>query len=196
MWTRRRTFGLALSAAVALLAAHAAETVYFPPGTQNWYPKHLAAMGEPSLFEQSTNQTIEQYRFLWLRTFHKPIAIRVCKGDERITLRVVRLSGMGGYDPGKIEHDETFTVTAEQWDGMLKLLAKASFWNTPAEDRASFGNDGSQWILEGQAHGKYHVIDRWTPDNDREKRKMDGFVACCRYFISLSKLQIPKDEDY
>ncbi len=132
---RRYVFALMLVVAASLTKMHAAEMVYFPKGAEHWYPKHLEAMKEPSLFQQSTNKSIEQYRFLWLRTFHKPIAVRVRKESAGITLRVIRLSGAGGYDPGRIEHEESFALTADQWEGLLKVLDKASFWNLPTAEK-------------------------------------------------------------
>jgi len=194
--TRRHTLTLVLIVAASLLMTHAAETVYFPKGTEQWYPKHLEAMKEPSLFQQSTNKAVEQYRFLWLRTFHKPIAVRVRKDSAGITLRVIRLTGAGGYDPGRIEHEESFALTGDQWDHFLKLLSESSFWNTPRAEKDSGGLDGSQWILEGQAAGRYHLVDRWTPSSDGEKRHLESFVACCRNLLTLSKQQIPKKDDY
>ena len=191
----KTTLAILLAAALSSLAVHAADTVYFPKGAENWYPKHLEAMKEPSLFEQSTNTAVEQYRFLWLRTFHKPIAVRVRKDSAGITLRVVRLSGAGGYNPGKIERDETFALSTKQWDDFVKLLAKASFWDVPSDEKQS-GNDGAQWVLEGQEAGKYHHVDRWTPSMNREKRKLKNFESCCRYLLKLSKEKIPKDDDY
>lgn len=193
---RRYAFALMLVVAASLTKTHAAEMVYFPKGAEHWYPKHLEAMKEPSLFQQSTNKSIEQYRFLWLRTFHKPIAVRVWKESTGITLRVVRLSGAGGYDPGKIEHEESFALTADQWKELLKLLRKSSFWDLPTAEKNAGGYDGSQWILEGQAAGKYHVVDRWTPSFDGENRHLESFVACCRYLLTLSKQEIPKKDDY
>ncbi len=185
-----------LVVAASLLMTHAAETVYFPKGAERWYPKHLEAMKEPSLFQQSTNKAVEQYRFLWLRTFHKPIAVRVRKDSAGITLRVIRLSGAGGYDPGKIDHEGSFALTADQWNRFLKLLSESSFWDTPSAEKDLGGLDGSQWVLEGQAAGRYHVVDRWTPSSHGEKRHLEGFVACCRYLLMLSKQEIAKKDDY
>ena len=192
----RHLFAFMLTLMLPTWIVYAADTVYFPKGAEHWYPKYLEAMKEPSLYEQRTNNTIEQYRFLWLRTFHKPIAIRVRKDNAGITLRVVRLSGAGGYDPGKIEHDESCALTAAQWDELLKLLGKASFWGTPTVENYSAGFDGSQWILEGQSAGKYHVVDRWTPSAENDQRHLDRFVICCRYLLTLSKQEIPKKDDY
>lgn len=194
--TRGRLFAVMLALVIPAWIACAADAVYFPSGAEHWYPKHLKAMKEPSLYEQRTNDTVEQYRFLWLRTFHKPIAVRVRKDNVGITLRVVQLTGAGGYDPGKIEHDESIALTPAQWDKLLKLLHKASFWDTPATENYPGGFDGSQWILEGQSAGKYHVVDRWTPSADANQRHLDNFVACCRYLLTLSKQKIPTKEYY
>lgn len=110
----RYVLAVMLMLAASLLTAHAGETVYFPKGAENWYPKHLAAMKEPSLFEQSTKKLVQQYRFLWLRTFHKPIAVRIRKDSEGITLRVVRLSGAGSYFEHKIGPCKSTTCNARQ----------------------------------------------------------------------------------
>lgn len=191
--THRHLFALLLAVIASLLTIHAADTVYFPKGAERWYPKHLKAMKEPSLYQQSTNKTVEQYRFLWLRTFHKPIAVRISKTDAGMTLRVIRLSGAGGYEPGRIEHDESFSLTADQWADFLKLLDKTSFWDLPTAEKNIGGTDGSRWILEGQTAGKYHVVDRWTPGGNQD---MESYVACCRYLLKLSKQEVPKKDDY
>jgi hypothetical protein len=193
--TFRHTFALILTILAIPLLAPAADTVYFPKGSEHWYPKHLEAMREPSLFQDSTNKDMEQYRFLWLRTSHKPIAVRVWKNTSGITLRVVRLSGMAGYDPGKIEFDASFALTVDQWNAFLKLLLKSSFWDMPNAEKDAAGYDGSQWILEGQAAGKYPVVDRWTPSSGGD-RHLENFVGCCHYLLTLAKLEIPKKENY
>ncbi|MEY2407681.1 MAG: hypothetical protein QOF48_351 [Verrucomicrobiota bacterium] len=176
----------------------AADTAFFPAGAvkaAGWYSRTLQSMTEHLLYQQSTNKTVEQYRFLWLRTFHKPIAVRIWKDSAGITLRVIRLSGTGGNDPGKIERDESFALTADQWKGFLKLLEKSSFWASPVTDRSWRYRDGSVWVLEGQAGGNYHVLDHQslTPDDGRH---LEDFVLCCRYVLSLSKEHVPKNEDY
>jgi len=187
-------FFLALALFTLPLLARA-ETTYFPKGNEGWYSQHLAAMQEPSLFQDRTNQAVEQYRFLWLRTFHKPIAVRIWKDNQAIHLRVIRLSGKGGYDPGKIEQDTTTTLTDEQWKTFLDLLQKSGFWDMPSKKVDEAGYDGAQWILEGQASGKYRVVDRWSPASD-DHRHLENYVACCRYLLTLARLEIPKSEDY
>lgn len=192
----RDVSALFLAFAVLMTTTHAAEVVYFPKGAEQLYAKYLAAMKEPSLFQQSTNKSVEQYRFLWLRTFDEPIAVRIRRDRAEVTLRLVRLSGAGGYDPGKIEHEESSALTRTQWDGLLKTLKKPSFWKLPTVEKYESGYDGSRWILEGHAAGKYHVVDRWTPSADTKKRHLAAFVASCGYLLALSKQEIPEKEDY
>jgi hypothetical protein len=147
-------------------------------------------MKEPSLFERDEKATREEYRFLWLRTFHKPIAIRIWGEGSAAQMRVVRLSGAGGYEPGHIESDTTTKIMPEDWRRFRDCIAKAQFWQMPTkESPEELGFDGSQWILEGRDAAKYHVVDRWTP-------RGDSYADCCRSLITLAKLQIPKDEFY
>jgi hypothetical protein len=169
---------------------------YYPKEVESYYPEFLAAMNEPSIYGLHLDKNTEKYRFLWLRTFHKPIAIRVWKDHTGISLRIVRLSGKGGYKTGHIERDESFALTPAQWSGFLKLLDEAAFWDMPSVNRDVAFADGSQWILEGKVGDKYHVVDRKCPLDDSGKRHLDSFVACCRYLLKLSGEEIPVKENY
>src|SRR5215468_3618237 len=84
---------------------------YFPVGTfgprnsdlfvREWYSNHLVAMGELSL-SCGVLQDTETYRFLWLRTFHNPVAVRVFRRGDDYDLEGVILDGAGGYNPGHV----------------------------------------------------------------------------------------------
>lgn len=72
---------------------------YFPTDAVSkfqteWYSKHLAAMKEASLYA-SENDAVESYRFLWLRSFHHPVAVRIWKTetDQFISLNALTLAG-------------------------------------------------------------------------------------------------------
>jgi len=186
----------AIILAVALFATQAVGVEYFPKEVESYCPEFLAAMKEPSIYGLHLDKTTETYRFLWLRTFHKPITIRVWKDHKGITLRIVRLSGKGGYKTGQIEYDKAFALTSEQWDGLLHLLNEAAFWEMPSVNRDVTFADGSLWIFEGKARDKYHVVDRACPLDDSKKRHLDSFVACCRYLLKLSGEEISAKEDY
>lgn len=133
---------------------------------ERWYVKHLQAMAEPSLWEQSKNDSKESYRFLWLRTFDHPVAIRLTlakDGSAQLTFKI--LSGAGGYEPGHLIRNRSSHVSKEAVDHFVGLLNEADFWNSPAEEsKDGIVLDGAQWIIEGAKNGQYHVVDRWSPD--------------------------------
>ncbi len=170
---------------------------YFPKGvfgddekgpmkdfTARWYAADLRAMREPSLFEASKNKSMIAYRFLWLRTFHHPIAIRLKilpDGTGFLTGKVT--SGAGGYAPGAVTWNKSYEVTESDVQEFLKLLQKAEFWTSPTVVSVG-GNDGAEWVVEGVKKGSYHVTDRWSPTNT-------DYSAMCLFLLSLSKIQVP-----
>ncbi len=180
-----------LSTCVLLLVfvvSSAAQTQYFPDrafcgshetGTcERWYTKHLRVMREPSLWELSKETSKQSYRFLWLRTFHHPVSVRLeIEKDGTAQLFVKALSGQGGYDPGHTILNRNIKVPKDAVDHFLQLLQKADFWNLPTEQASNVvGVDGAQWIMEGVLGGQYHVVDRWSPD-DGPFRKAALFLA-------------------
>jgi len=123
-------------------------------------------MREPSLWDLSKSTSAESYRFLWLRTFHHPVSARLdVAGDGAGELVVKVLSGAGGYNPGHLIQNRRIKVSKESVDHFLELLNKADFWNVPTEpELGGVGCDGAQWIIEAAKGGRYHVVDRWSPE--------------------------------
>jgi hypothetical protein len=155
----------------------------------DWYGKHLRAMNEKSLLETSAGQ--EVYRFLWLRTFHHPVFVRVERRQNEIKLFTKELNGAGGYDPGKIMREGSRNLDQTEWCEFLKLLRQADYWNLPTDAGENNGNDGSQWILEGVRENRYHVVDHWTPTKGE-------YREAGLYLLRLAGVEIDKlgDELY
>ncbi|HEX6185153.1 MAG TPA: hypothetical protein VFZ44_14800 [Pyrinomonadaceae bacterium] len=163
---------------------------YFPQGAfstnewgdkfrADWYSEHLSAMKEKP-FYYPDNSEAESYRFLWLRSFHRPVAVRVWSvGCERfVTLK--EMSGAGGYEPGQLLVDRTRKLSQDEWDEFTRLLEQTCYWELPTTDER-LGNDGAHWILEGVRAGRYHVVDRWTPEGG-------SYREACLYALKLSGL--------
>jgi hypothetical protein len=130
---------------------------------RRWYSKHLRAMSEPSLSCGALAEA-EVYRFLWLRTFHRPIAIRVARTITGTTLVGIELTGAGGYEPGAVAQRVQRAVSTGEWESLTKALGAIDFWRAPTEVALpGEGLDGSQWIIEGRRGGQYHLVDRWSP---------------------------------
>jgi hypothetical protein len=150
---------------------------YFPSGvlgeTQeshkfsvDWYSKHLTALQEPSLWELSKQDAkAHVYRFLWLRSFDHPVAIRLAvKPDGTGLLTTKMTSGQGGHEPGRLIRIRIARSSQQQTQWFLDRIEEANFWKLPSREELGVALDGAQWIFEALKDGKYHIVDRWSPD--------------------------------
>jgi hypothetical protein len=148
---------------------------YFPKGAldpsrpkidgflRGWYSKYLRAMLEPSLSCGARPDGFA-YRFLWLRSFHHPIAMRVEKNGSSVTLNAVELDGTGGNAPGRIVKSVQRELSSAEQGEFLAKLDRVDFWKL-RKNEERFGLDGAQWILEGAENGQYRVVERWSPES-------------------------------
>lgn len=199
--------------ALSLLATNVGEDRYFPDGSlgddpekhqsvHERYARMLKAFDEPSLMKAVENDDVKNrsiYRFTWLRSFHKPISIRLVKGDT-ITLTAKVLDGKGGYDPGKLATNVTVQISLEQFTRFESLLADADYrflsprvtdagdWIWSPEDKSwrrvyGSGIDGAEWILESCSEDSYFFVQRWSPSKSR-------FGKACLYLVELSEVKV------
>lgn len=156
---------------------------YFPTdavseGRAEWYSKHLAAMKEESLYV-SDNNAVESYRFVWLRSFHHPVAVRIWKTETDHFITLKETSGAGGYEPGQLVLDQTRKLERGEWDAFVHRLDDMCYWNLPTNDPDFGGPDGAQWILEGVRGDRYHMVDRYTPQTG-------SYREACVYALTLA----------
>ncbi|SRR6266404_917878 len=142
----------------------------------------LAEMNEPSVLLLPACVD-EAYRFLWLRSFRTPVAIRIWRVSDKYRL-VSKQSNVNGQNEFSVNRE----LTRAEWESVLELLRKASFWDMPTLKEPFGGNDGADWVLEGSKAGHYHVVDRWSP-SDRSYR------AACVFIARISGLPI-KEMDF
>jgi hypothetical protein len=193
---------VALSLASGLLPAQQ----YFPPGVldgnpdrnqskANWYSRDLRALHEPSLWELSRRDpNAEVYRFLWLRSFHHPIAVRVVvrmNGSGWIHARMT--TGKGGNQPGGTSRYSVSWLRKGLTQSFLGAVGSAGFWSLPTlpdADENTAGLDGAQWIIEGIRGGQYRIVDRWSPAVGDPVREV-GLLA-----LKLARFRIRPAEVY
>ena len=151
-----------------------------------WYGGVLQPMDEPSLWlASSATPSRESWRFMWLRTWGHPVAIRFDVDGSGATMRYVELDGKAGYQPGKMVIDRARHVTSAEWAGVAAAIAKTGFWSLPTRSTDS-GFDGLEWVIEGTAGGRYHVTDRWTPSEDAAGRGLVDYQAACKAAFDLA----------
>jgi hypothetical protein len=130
-------------------------------------------MNEPTIATGLSDDR-DVFRFLWLRSFHRSVAVRIEKTGTSITLVAKELSGAGGYEPGAIARTDTREFAASEWNELRRLVDRADFWKMPTSTR-DLGLDGAEWVLEGRASGVYHVVERWRPERG-EYREIGLFL--------------------
>ena len=166
---------------------------YFPTNsfkfdqfTQSWYGGFLDVLDNVNLVNITGKNAI---RFLCLRTFHKPFSIKIIWGKDDYPLLEFNLSnGSGGYSFGNIIKNTKKNVNSESINELLKMLDNNNFYNQPTigsmpEGIISF--DGSNWIIEVNINGNYHVLERGTGTIGRNVANEIG-----NYLIELSGEEI------
>lgn len=154
----------------------------------DWYSRHLEAMNELPLAALENED--ESYRFLWLRSFHRPVAVHVWRTGERHFMVVKRVNGQGGYDPGVFDLYWARPLSENDWNAFMLHLEHSQYWLMPTKEYSGMF-DGAQWIMEGYREGRYHVVDRQSPDSG-------AYRDACMYLLRQSGLlaEIPADEVY
>jgi len=164
-----------LLATVCLAAVASTQLKYFPDGTLDpdperaarrvkWYSDELTQLKEPSLLEPQVGASAESDRFLWLRSFHADMCIRLDvngDGTSRVTTKITADKPA----TGKAKTTRVTQVTKEQTASFLAIVDQNGFWKLLTFDSYR-GLDGTVWIIEGTKGGTYHVVDRWTPKDE------------------------------
>lgn len=145
--------------------------------TEEGFAMTLRKMREPSLFSRAMSGQ-EAYRFIWIRSFHPPLAVRIVRAPAGILLAVRETEGTGQYPSGADADLQIRELSPAQWHCLKALLVATRFWDMPSTDKSG-GLDGAEWIVEGIHNGKYHIVERWSPYPD------DPFRALSWYFMQL-----------
>lgn len=148
-----------------------------------------ARFKEPAVLP-TTGTGTEVYRLTVRPTFLKPVSIRIETRGARHVVVAKRLSGAGGYNPGRLQRETRRTLKREEWGQLLALLEAASFWTLPYDDPLAKpdaqGNericlDGSRWTVEGVRRGQYHAVNRYCSE-------VQSFDALVYFIASVSGL--------
>ena len=211
-------FGFA-SAGLVLADEPGKRTLYFPAGVfdhradrNEWSDRRfsdaLTAMKEPSLWarsQQNDEKTGQAYRFLWLRSFDRPVAIRVeNNGPGEIRLFTKVLDGHDG--DGDLAIEQTKALSEDQWIGLVKRVSVAGYWgmatsqpiwNYNEEGQISLLGmmDGADWVLEGKVFDDYHIVNRHSP-SDKDHRGLGIYRELCLYILRLSDLDLGGERIY
>ena len=158
---------------------------YFPPkafGNGQWadseaslYSFILRKLEEPPLFTKAQKPSVEAYRFLWLRTFHNPVAVLMeVQADNSSILTIKVADGHAGFPRTvtKLIQNTTRALSRQQTDEFRRKVQTQGFWNVVTRDNGGpAATDCDGWILEGVEKGNYHVVARAIPNRLPETSK-------------------------
>ena len=155
------------------------------PFCSQWYGGHLIRMQEPSLLAATNRTDLAVYRFTYLPTWGRPLAVRAVVTTNQVYVRTVRLTGDGGYAPGDIGQTVERVLTNGLPKDVSQLIDK-TIWNENFQPKSHRGCDGSEWIVEGVKSGKYRLITMWTPDAYSKDPQGKLFVTLSEALAELS----------
>ena len=133
-------------------------------------------------FQETSLQSISSgdaaFRITWLPPFDSPMLVRYDRGaDGKVKEQIKQLSGAGGYTPGYLMPTHQREVSAARFDSLLQKLKESGFWEGPAQDPyRPKAVDGPFITVEACVGGRYHLIERYAPGNQKEEAKLVDFL--------------------
>lgn len=126
---------------------------------EDWFGGQLRAMGEPILARPGVRQGfVRRFRMLVLPSFSPAYAIRVDQArDGRGAVRIVRLNGSGGHQPGKIAQEERFALSVEAMAALNRDI-DASLDPYPPISAASNCTDDVRFVIELADQGRSRFV--------------------------------------
>lgn len=186
------TLSVGIGAAIYLKhrskAKRCAQASYFPNGVLSDERKgerlaryYAVQMEQPfTCFEEDA----EVYRLLFLPSFEYPTSIRIWRDGNQYQMAIKQLATEIATEASAKDLivNVTRSLTVEEWNHFQELLKKSNFWSMQSPDVREFGLDRVSFFLEGKKDGKYHVVSRWSPEDE-------NFLALCGYLVEITKLK-------
>lgn len=102
---------------------------------EQWFGGQLRAMGEPVLSRPGSLAGYRRrFRMLVIPTFQPAYTVRIDEGAHGGTVRVVLLDGRGGYAPGRIARQATFTLTMAEVQDAIGAIRTSGLTSAAPED--------------------------------------------------------------
>ncbi len=158
--------------------------------TSNSYLSYfLYGFGEDSL-STSTDTTI---RFLWLRSFDKPVLVKIYKQGKNKIAEIKIGSGSGGYSLGKVEYKSKLILNDSIWRQLFNENFNQVLTQPSIIIERSL-SDGAIWALEIAMKNKYYLRLRNSPRASLDRRPdtldLKNFAGFCENLIKISKYPI------
>jgi hypothetical protein len=156
-------------------------------GTAEWLEVQLVDLQENCLYNNVTNRNSTIYRFTWLRSFNHPIAVRIEKNEDEITLYWKVGKGAGGYEPKGLKKSGKKRLSLKEWTEFERLVKESNFDSLPNE-KYILMTDGATWTLERKNSESFKAHNTNSPSKE--------ISEACLYLIALSNIKVKDDDKY
>lgn len=150
------------------------------------FSEELAFFKEPVL-NQKNNEKV--FRFLWLRSFHVPILIRLENSNHACMLKVKVARYNDSVQQFISFKETTKKIGVRQWNTFKRLLSGIDFWSMVSQDYHEQAADGAIWLLEASDKGRYKVV-------ERQGHVYPQYTNCLKYLLGLTDLHLPENDIY
>ena len=173
------SLGVAVSSARSCFAADTSigeggvrgDSALFAKTGLNWstashYGRYLRTMREPAL---CSDAGVERYRFLWLPSFQRAIAVRVDRRSNATNLTVKEVTGADYDRSGALSRDTVIRLSPAEWEQFERLLDATDLWDVPRKEQHpadSGALDGAQAVFEAAVPDRYHLVERSSPHSE------------------------------
>jgi hypothetical protein len=132
-----------------------------PDFFEEWFGGQLRAMEEPVLSESGGHSGFRRrFRMLVLPSFHHAYAVRLDERDDgRAEARVVRLDGAGGYSPGKILEQESYSPDRAAVRRLYRAIGKVGLATLPQESDETQAGDGAIIVCADGVRFVFELVD-------------------------------------
>ena len=180
-----------------------------------WFSRDLWRLQEPVIYNVPLAPGEEIYRFTWLRSFQRPMAVRLSKRGKKYILAWkvasipvparVRLTSQdksvkyksfkektirARYGNGALQQEGSRYVSRHVWLHFKKMINNCGF-DTVRNINSSglVMNDGAEGILESRQPNRYHVVAKQSPG-------LHDFEQCCLYLLHRAHISLRWEKIY
>lgn len=174
-----------------LLLQDEVDTTVTPSFINSYYSYYLASFQENSLILD--NDTV--IRFMMLKSFDKPILIKIGKENDKIVVKTKVLHEEKGSFKGNVKYSSESIIADSVWESFFQQNFSRILSQKSLELNFSI-SDGSDWLLEFNIGGKYYIRERTSPmvyGIDRDSNELKLFEKYCMRIIDAANYPINKE---
>ena len=153
------------SSSFVVSGADSGEYAVPDPKDPDFLAVQLKHYGLDPLSADNTSRYVEQYRFLWLRSFHRAAVFELKFTADGTGIYEAKLwEEIAGRRQWVVKRTIQSMDAAVELESKQRWLACGRFFELPFADNRG-GLDGAEWFIEVKQGSKYHAVYRWSPSD-------------------------------